>query len=247
MPMDKRSITLLRLLHLADSALPIGSVAHSYGLETLVYDKDLSVEQLEDFFRRYLTEVGVLEANYCRQAYAFGGVLSGSGRSAVNMEWGPWLALNRRLSARKMARESREASATLGRRLIRLVLSLEADDLLHQALDAAKDTDLHHATVFGLLGGYWDLGENDTVAALLQQMLTGLVSACQRLMPLGQSRAQSIVWSLQPAVSSVMQRTAFHSVSGELAAEDFEFASFATLLEVGSMRHPTLPTRLFIS
>ncbi len=123
MPTDQRPITLLRLLHLADSALPIGSAAHSYGFETLVYDADLTVEQLDDFFKRYLTEAATVEASYCRQAYAIGESLLDSRSTAINMDWGTWLALNRRLSARKMARESRDASATLGRRLMRLILS----------------------------------------------------------------------------------------------------------------------------
>jgi len=227
---------LLTLLHLADSALPIGSTAHSYGLETLVHDADLTVERLEACFDPLLTEAGAVEAAYCRRAYALGTAVDSSPAGDDVALWQAWQEMNCRLSARKPARESRQASATLGRRLLRLVLSIEDDALLHRALGA---TDLHHATVLGLLGGYWQLGEEATVLALLQQMTMGLVSACQRLMPLGQQRAQSILWGLRPILATIAQRS--------IAAGDDEPPAFTPLLEVASMRHPALPVRLFVS
>ena len=45
------ALQLLQLLHLADSALPIGTAAHSFGLEGLVAENDLEVADLRDFFR----------------------------------------------------------------------------------------------------------------------------------------------------------------------------------------------------
>jgi urease accessory protein len=59
----------LRLLHLADSALPIGSLAHSFGLETLVSAELLQVGDLPEFLQGYLQEAGMLEATACREAF----------------------------------------------------------------------------------------------------------------------------------------------------------------------------------
>jgi urease accessory protein len=43
----------LRLLHLADSALPIGGLAHSFGLESLVSAGLLEVGELPEFLRTF--------------------------------------------------------------------------------------------------------------------------------------------------------------------------------------------------
>lgn len=63
------NLRLLQLMQLADSALPIGSTAHSFGLETLVVEDYLTVEHLEAFLREYFEEAGTLESAACRMAY----------------------------------------------------------------------------------------------------------------------------------------------------------------------------------
>ena len=56
-----------RLLHLADSALPIGGLAHSFGLESLVSAELLGGRELPEFLRTFLEEAGFLEAVFCRE------------------------------------------------------------------------------------------------------------------------------------------------------------------------------------
>jgi|SRR5579875_362362 len=228
---------LLRLLHLADSALPIGWAAHSWGLETLVWDGSLEVAQLETFLTQYFQEMGHAEGLCCRLGYRLAA-------EPDDVEFAArWLALNADVSALKTARENRVASAMLGRRLMMLLYEMEGTPRLQQALQVSKEHkgDIHYSVAFGLCGGVLVPAENAIVLAYLQQSLFGLVSACQRLLPLGQQQASRIVWRLKATLMMVAQQ------SEGLALNIDDVALFTPLLDVGSMRHPTLPTRLFIS
>lgn len=202
-------IALLRLLQLADSAVPIGGSAHSFGLETLTDEGALTPDNVGTFLHEYLQEGGALEASFVRRSY-----------KGCDLR-----ALSEELSARKLARESREASLKLGRRLAELVNGMVEHSLL--------GTNLHYCIAFGAAGAVLRISANGVVLAYLNQSIAGLVSACQRLMPLGQAAASKIMWNLKPAI-----------VQASLTEEA---SCFSPYLELASMRHGSLETRLFIS
>lgn len=203
---------LLRLLQVADSALPIGAAAHSFGLETMASEGALRPENVEQFLRDHLEESGTLEAFFVRKAW----------RGGDSRE------LNEDLSARKPARESRQASLKLGRRFAELVNRLVDAPLI--------PADLHYPIAFGVAGAAFHVAEDAVALAYLQQSVTGLISACQRLMPLGQSAAGKIIWNLNSAIAKAAAR-----------AGSEEVGCFSPFLELASMRHGSIETRLFIS
>jgi len=228
-------LALLRLLHLADSALPIGALAHSFGLESLISAEMLTAGDLSGFLRGYLQEAGMLEAVACREAFQL------AGASLERFPAERWIEINECLSALKPARESRAASAALGRNFLRTALTLGDSAILHEAQEVSLKTmgSVHHSAVFGLVGATFALDETRTVLAYLHQMAASLLSACQRLLPLGQSQATGILWNLKPAIVE----TSLSSASFTLGT----VSCFMPLLDWGAMEHPALPTRLFIS
>jgi urease accessory protein len=233
---------LLRLLHLADSALPVGATAHSFGLETLVQDGDVGVPQLERWFEDYLAEIGAVDAFYCRRCHELGlRIALPASHPAIPTDWDEslrdWRVCNQQLSALRPARESRRASHALGGRLLRLLADLEPQAVWQPLLNMT-DADTHYCCVFGLGGALLGLGTEDTCLALLRQNVAGLVSACQRLMPLGQGRAGQLLWRLQGAIVAATRSAPL--------TEPLPF-SFTALLDAGSMRHPHRSVRLFIS
>jgi urease accessory protein len=221
----------LRLLQLADSALPIGALAHSFGVETLASSELLSPKDLPAFVQGYLQEAGTMQAVFCRAGF----------RAAVGFSRARWIEINEQLGALKPARESRVGEAALGRRFLMTVIALGDFPLLHEALDIAQQTGtfVQHSPAFGLAGAVLAFAEERAVLAYLHQLTASLVSAFQRLMPVGQNQAMRLLWEMKPAIVEAVERSRTRELE--------QVTCFMPLLDWGAMEHPALPTRLFIS
>ncbi len=210
-------------------------MAHSFGLEALVFDEDIEYNALDcpaslcRYLEDSLSESLQADAVFCRAAHARA------------LEIGPRVTdpvcdLNRQVSALRLARESREASLTMGRRFAALAAALHPNPALSVL---ARVEELHHSVAFGYTLGILAIDPELTVSAFLHQCVLNTVSAAQRLLPLGQIQANRIAWDLKPAILETVKQTRNISVS--------TVCSLAHLPEMASMRHPCLPTRLFIS
>lgn len=226
-------LRLLQLLHLADSALPVGTQAHSFGWETLVADELLTPTSLRSFLTDYIVEVGLQEASFCRMAHRLAALHDDACAAAE------WTRLNQLISALRTAREGRVASATLGRRLLALACELTAAPRLQLARETGADT--HYAAAFGLVAGELGLDEEAATLALLQQSAAGLLAATQKLLPVGQSQVVQLLWRLKPTLVAVADQS--RACDGQRRPPH----TGAIMADLAQMRHATLPVRLFVS
>ena len=230
LPPDWPSLSVLQLLQLADSALPTGSLAHSFGLEALVFDEDIDNGaagcplSLGWYLQDCLSESLLVDAVFCREAHTRA------------LQGNPVFDLNAQISALRLARESREASLAMGRRFAALAASLLSGPAL---TGLASLEHLHHSVAFGYTLGILVIDADITVSAFIHQSVLNIISAAQRLLPLGQIQANRIAWELKPAMIEAVEQSRSISFSS--------VRSFAHLQETASMRHSCLPTRLFIS
>jgi urease accessory protein len=205
-------------------------MSHSFGLEALVFDEDIEHNirgcpaSLTWYLEDCLSESLLVDAVFCREARA---------RALEDAQVGD---LNQQSSALKLARESREASLTMGHRFAALAAALHPSPALRRL---ASLEELHHSVAFGYTLGILAIDPDLTVSAFLHQCVLNTISAAQRLLPLGQIQATRIAWDLNPAILEAVKRTTTMSPS--------TVGSFAHLPEMASMRHACLPTRLFIS
>lgn len=234
----------LRLLHLADSAFPIGAFAHSFGLESLAAAGLLTTDNLEEFLRGHLEESGAREAVFCREAARLVREVRTEVFRARLRE------LNELSAALQPAREARAGNAALGLNFLRAALTLSESSVLRQTLEAIESwtrceesgdegAGIGHCTAFGLVGGALDFDGDSNVLAYLHQWVAASVSAFQRLLPLGQTRATRLLWNLKPMMIETARRSARMSLEN--------VSSFTPLLDWGAMEHPWIATRLFIS
>ena len=85
----------------------------------------------------------------------------------------------------------------------------------------------------------WEQRAELVAATYLHTTVGNMIWTSQRLLPVGQSMAGQLWWKLKPAILETAQ------ASATLTPE--EATTFSPILDSASMRHPDLPTRLFIS
>jgi urease accessory protein len=226
-------VALVALLQLTDSSAPIGAYAQSDGLEGLAQlgrlpDGLALCDVLDGLIKHSLATadfVGVIHAH----------------RAAAANDVNTLVMLGDLLNAQKIAREAREASLGLGKRLLSSAANLTSAPLLesYRALAREDGCQPHHCVVFGVVTQTLEIPEEPAALGYGYTVVAGAVSAALRLGVLGQSEGQSIMKREWPAIVDAVARARI--------AEVAHISSFTPLLEIAMMRHERAYSRLFSS
>lgn len=220
---------LHRLLAWTSPSYPVGSFAYSHGLETAVEDGRVkTANDMADYIEAMLTRGGGWV-----DAVLFSHGWQAAGDAAAFDEVAELAAAFRGSS--ETALESRQQGAAF--------LSITRAAWPHPALDAFAarwgDRPVAHSAAMALASAAHGLPLEPALHGWLHATAANLVSAGVRLVPLGQTdgqRALTRVAARLPAIAEAAMATPLD-----------ELGTAAPLLELASIAHETLYTRLFRS
>jgi urease accessory protein len=205
----------LSALQFLDSSFTTGAYVHSFGLESL------EGHPLESALRQRLSQsLAQLELVFARLAYTE-----------------DLFELDGQLHVIQLAREPREASAAIGRNLLRSVTDLVSDNRL--AAFAHDGRHQHHAVAFGAVAAAIGLPLQNALEAYAFGSIRAEVSAAQRLGWLGQREAQRLLHTLKPAI--------VQAVTESMEVQLEEAGAFTPGWDIASMRHERATARMFAS
>jgi urease accessory protein len=229
----------LSALQLSDSGFPSGRYTLSYGLEALAQSGFLAMRETASTLLHLLHEAiqrGVAPSDGVALACAHRATGS-EGRVDMHLV----RHADERLSAVKLARESRDASTRTGRALLRTAMAALDSTTLR---DYAERVDTgqcpgNQAVVYGVLSASLGVPRLQALAGELYAFAGGWVAAAVRLALIDHLTAQAILHRIRPV-----------SAEAALNAADLDvdqISSCTPLLDIMAMRHEEAELRLFAS
>ena len=222
---------LLRLLHLASPALPIGGFHFSQGLEFAVearwvHDEASALEWIAGIAQGSLATLDL------PVLYRLHGAWLLDDREALR-RWNSLLVACRETS------ELRLEDRHLGASLLRVLNELDVTTELFLPRVAHDESGVAHATAFALACARWNIAPLDGLRTYAWTWAENQVLAAVKLVPLGQSAGQRMLHALHARIDALATRAA------DLADSDIGVAT--SMQAVASGLHETQYTRLFRS
>lgn len=221
------STRLLRILHLASPALPIGAFHFSQGFEYAVEagwvkDESSSLEWISGVARH---AIGTLDLPVLLRLHRACTIGDDEGLQ----RWGRFL-----LAARE-TEELRAEDRHMGSALARILRELGAADSISNEPRAQSG----YAEMFAVACVHWSIPEHEALQAYAWTWAENQVLAAVKLVPLGQSAGQRILHSLVPLLEQIAEQA--------LSIEDEDVGACAVVQGLASARHESQYTRLFRS
>ncbi len=224
MAMDSQFLSLLQLV---SPALPVGAYSYSEGLETLVEWGVVSSDRtLKHWLEQELSYGAVrLEAAVMLRAY----------RATVSSDKKALIYWNNWLSAARETSELRASSWQMGQSLMRLLLAMKPLEAQNFCLQG----ECNYAVSLGIVAALEQIAPKLVIKGYLHSWTTNLITAGVKLIPLGQTAGQILLYELHANISDAATEI--------ISLEDDELSSCSWGLTLASMAHETQYTRLFRS
>lgn len=219
---------LLRLLQLASPSLPVGAYSYSEGLEYAVERRAVTdADSLRTWLEDAMNHGGIrVEAAVLARIYD----ARRTGNEEAVQRWNLWL------TAARESEEIRLQNHEMGRALLKLLAELDPPPADVNALLSYPH---NFAVVFAIAAAHWDIAREAAMIGYLQTWTSNMVNAGIKLIPLGQTAGQRLLWDLQPTIE-ITARAAVTIRNSELGVSNLGQA-------LACMGHETQYSRLFRS
>lgn len=212
---------ILNILQLSDSMFPIGSFAHSFGLETLISDGRVT----KDNFKEYLGSMLKNQVGPCDMVFML----------AANKNLNQAEELSKRYACYKVVPPFYKASLTMGKRLLSVGEKLTGNTYLK----SLNEKQILHPIAFGTVTNVMDIPASYASNAFLYNWAASTTSAAIRLIPLGHDSAQKILHEIKETISEVYEKNKDKSIE--------DAWQFTPETEIAGLEHEKLYTKLFLS
>lgn len=225
------SLALQRLLQLASPSLPVGAFAYSEGLEAAVECGGLQgADDVGDWLAAGLEFTFVpLDLAVCfrlHEAWQHQRMESVTG-------WSRYL-----LASRETA-ERRAQEQHLGHALAMLLSGMDEPGAADWRIGGAHASDVSFAALWTLAAVRWGIAARPAAAAMAWAWLENQVLAAVKLVPLGQTRGQRLLFELAERVPAAVERAA--------TLADDQLGGSLPGVTLASTAHETLYSRLYRS
>jgi len=224
---------LYDLLSWMSPAWPIGAFAHSGGLEWVVEEGYATDRATTQQWIADLVEHGGIRNDLVTFVHAWRAATANAPEALAEVA---------QLSAAMQTGHERRVEATAQGAAFRRIALMSAEPTAFAALLAnIEDDDLTYPVAAAVLFACHGIALPPSLTAYLHGVVANLVSAAQRLIPLGQTDGQRVLRELRATVFEAAARAAALPDADPFT----QMGGAALLAELGCMAHETQYTRLF--